>query len=118
MAYQLYWGDIHNHCGISYGHGTLENALKRAQGQLDFCSVTGHAFWPDMPTDRSKYERIINFHTEGFRKLAQCWEDVLRAFERYNKPGQFVTFTSYEWHSRASGDHCIYYLANGAGTAR
>jgi len=113
MTHQLYWGDIHNHCGISYGHGTLKSAIKRAQGQLDFCSVTGHAFWPDMPTDRSKYERIINFHTEGFRKLAQGWEEVLRTFEKYNNPGQFVTFTSYEWHSRASGDHCVYYPGAG-----
>ncbi len=109
MAYQLYWGDIHNHCGISYGHGKLEHALQRAREQLDFCSVTGHAFWPDMPTDRSKYERIINFHTEGFRKLAQGWDDVLRAFERYNDPGEFVTFVSYEWHSCEFGDHCVYY---------
>ena len=113
MAYQLYWGDIHNHCGISYGHGKLEDALQRALEQLDFCSVTGHAFWPDMPTDRSKYERIINFHTEGFQKLAQRWDDVLRAFERYNSPGRFVTFTSYEWHSCRSGDHCVYYPGAG-----
>lgn len=113
MAYQLYWGDIHNHCGISYGHGELEDALRRAREQLDFCSVTGHAFWPDMPTDRSKYERIINFHTEGFRKLAQGWDDVLKAFERYNDPGRFVTFTSYEWHSCESGDHCVYYPGSG-----
>jgi len=113
MPYQLYWGDIHNHCGISYGHGKLEDALQRAREQLDFCSVTGHAFWPDMPTDRAKYERIINFHTEGFRKLAQGWEDVLRMFERYNDPGLFVTFTSYEWHSCEFGDHCVYYPDTG-----
>jgi len=113
MAYQLYWGDIHNHCGISYGHGSLEDALKRAREQLDFCSVTGHAFWPDMPTDRSEYERIIDYHTEGFRKLARGWKDVLEAFERYNEPGRFVTFTSYEWHSCAYGDHCVYYPGAG-----
>lgn len=113
MSYQLYWGDIHNHCGISYGHGKLEDALKRAREQLDFCSVTGHAFWPDMPTDRSKYERIINFHTEGFQKIAKGWEDVLEAFRRYNDPGHFVTFTSYEWHSCEFGDHCVYLPGDG-----
>ena len=113
MTYQLYWGDIHNHCGISYGHGKLEDALRRAREQLDFCSVTGHAFWPDMPTDRSKYERIINFHTEGFRKVALGWENILKTFEEHNDPGKFVTFTSYEWHSCASGDHCVYYPGDG-----
>jgi hypothetical protein len=113
MAYKLYWGDIHNHCGISYGHGKMEDALKRAKEQLDFCSVTGHAFWHDMPTDRAKYERIINFHTEGFKKLAQGWEVVLKAFNKYNKPGEFITFTSYEWHSCEFGDHCVYYPGSG-----
>ncbi len=44
-----YYGDLHNHCGISYGHGSLEDALLNAREQLDFCSVTGHALWPDMP---------------------------------------------------------------------
>ena len=113
MTHQLYWGDIHNHCGISYGHGKLEDALERARGQLDFCSVTGHAFWPDMPADRSKYEHIIKFHTEGFQKLAQGWADVLSAFARYNDPGRFVTFASYEWHSCEFGDHCVYHPGDG-----
>ncbi|MBD3181552.1 DUF3604 domain-containing protein [Candidatus Poribacteria bacterium] len=109
MPYQLYWGDIHNHCGISYGHGKLEDALVRAREQLDFCSVTGHAFWPDIPTDRAKYERIINFHTEGFQKLAKSWQNILKAFQKYNDPGNFLTFISYEWHSCEFGDHCVYY---------
>ena len=26
----LYWGDLHNHCGISYGFGSLRNALEQA----------------------------------------------------------------------------------------
>ena len=45
---KIYWGDLHSHCAISYGEGDLENAIKRASQQLDFCSVTGHAFWPDI----------------------------------------------------------------------
>ena len=46
---QAYYGDLHNHCGISYGHGTMEEALANARERLDFCSITGHAHWPDMP---------------------------------------------------------------------
>ena len=109
MSYQLYWGDIHNHCGISYGHGNLIDALQRAREQLDFCSVTGHAFWPDMPTNRDQYAHIIDYHTKGFQKLSAGWADVLQTLENYNQPGKFVTFPSYEWHSREFGDHCVYY---------
>ena len=29
--YNLYWGDLHSHCSISYGHGTVEQALMRAK---------------------------------------------------------------------------------------
>ena len=38
----IYWGDIHNHCNISYGFGSQTNALKRAADHLDFCAVTGY----------------------------------------------------------------------------
>ena len=31
MTYQLFWGDLHSHCSISYGEGTVEQALLRAQ---------------------------------------------------------------------------------------
>ena len=41
---KLLFGDIHDHCGISYGYGSLENALKNALSHLDFVAVTGHAF--------------------------------------------------------------------------
>jgi hypothetical protein len=44
------FGDIHNHCGISYGHGTLQDAMENAALRLDFVSITGHAAWPDMDT--------------------------------------------------------------------
>lgn len=46
-----YWGDLHNHCAISYGSSTLKRALNNARAHLDFCTITGHAFWPDMPMD-------------------------------------------------------------------
>ena len=32
----VYVGDIHNHCGISYGYGSIENAVEFARSQLDF----------------------------------------------------------------------------------
>lgn len=108
MTYQLYWGDLHSHCSISYGHGTVEQALRRAREQLDFCSVTGHAFWPDMPTDRSRYAEIIDYHTTGFARLAKNWPQLLKLQDEATAAGDFIALPSYEWHSLASGDHNVY----------
>lgn len=108
MSYRLYWGDLHNHCSISYGHGTVEQALARAREQLDFCTVTGHAFWPDMPTDQSRYAEIIAYHHEGFGRLARNWVKLLAKLEAAHEDGRFVTLPSYEWHSREYGDHILY----------
>jgi len=104
---KLYWGDLHNHCDISYGYGSLENALQRAREHLDFCAVTGHAMWPDMPAPRPELEYLISYHLRGFAKLAAHWDEVRTTIERANKPGQFVTLQSYEIHSGAFGDHHI-----------
>ena len=106
--FNLYWGDLHSHCSISYGHGTIEEALTRARDQLDFCSVTGHAFWPDMPTDRDQYGEIIDYHTEGFARLAGNWPTLLQRHEEFSKDGSFIAFPSYEWHSLEFGDHNVY----------
>jgi hypothetical protein len=108
MAYQLYIGDLHSHCSISYGHGSVRQALLRARQQLDFCSITGHAFWPDMPTDRTVYGDIIDYHTQGFGRLARNWEQLLQEQELASEPGRFVALPSYEWHSLRYGDHNVY----------
>ena len=105
----VYYGDIHNHCGISYGHGTLEDAFANARLQLDFCSVTGHGHWPDMPRDEERLEGIVEYHEKGFAKLRQGWERVKAVTEANNKDDEFVTFLSYEWHCMKSGDHTIIY---------
>jgi hypothetical protein len=108
----LFWGDLHSHCSISYGHGTVEQALMRARGQLDFCSITGHAFWPDMPTDRSTYGEIIDYHNDGFATLARNWDELihLQSEGTIQSGGDedFIAFPSYEWHSLEFGDHNVY----------
>jgi len=109
--FNLYWGDLHNHCSISYGHGTVEQALMRARQQLDFCSVTGHAFWPDMPTDRSVYAEIIDYHNEGFATLARNWDRLIELQRAGTSNGEFIAFPSYEWHSLKYGDHNVYTAA-------
>ena len=104
-----FYGDIHNHCGLSYGHGRLDDALLRAKRQLDFVSITGHAHWPDMPVDDPRVAHIVDFHIDGFRKLRREWPNhfaTLRAFEEENS---FTVFPGYEIHSFEHGDYTIVY---------
>ena len=103
----VYWGDIHNHCGISYGYRSLENALTAAREHLDFCSVTGHAFWEDIPPRTPELAFMVDYHERGFARLAANWETVRRTLEEANMPREFVTFQSYEAHSRRYGDYYI-----------
>jgi hypothetical protein len=105
---RTYWGDLHSHCAISYGTGSLERALRAAAGHLDFASVTGHASWPDMPTDRGRYADVIDYHHEGFARFAHNWTEVQAITERHHAPGHFVPILSSEWHSIAVGDHNVY----------
>ena len=111
---RLFWGDLHSHCAISYGYGSLERAFALARQHLDFCSVTGHATWHDMPTDRERYGRIIDFHREGFERLKRNWKAFAETTRRHDRPGAFVTLPSYEWHSRRYGDHNVYFLEDDA----
>lgn len=104
---KIYFGDIHNHCGISYGYGSLKNALENARRHLDFVAVTGHAFWPDMPAVTKETEFLVNFHKKGFDKLKGNYEGNKALFEEYNKEGSFTTFIGYEMHSHYYGDHHI-----------
>ncbi len=110
MSDQVYWGDLHTHCAISYGYGSLERAFRLGREHLDFCAVVGHATWHDMPTDRERHGFIIDYHTEGFARLKRNWKTMQETVARYNEPGRFATFLSYEWHSCAYGDHNVYYL--------
>lgn len=102
----LYWGDLHNHCGISYGFGSLENALTIAEKHLDFCCVTGHAMWPDIYERNDDTAFIVDFHRKGFQKLNRGWDKVRDTVNRYNS-SRLVTFQSYEMHSSKWGDHHI-----------
>ena len=104
-----YYGDLHNHCGISYGHGALEDAFRNAREQLDFCAVTGHALWPDMPEPDARIQYIIDFHEAGFARLREGWDAVQATTAAFHAPGEFVTFLSFEMHSGADGDRTIVY---------
>jgi len=107
LGLRPFYGDIHNHSDLSYGHGSFPDALTKAALQLDFVSITGHAHWPDMPVDEPSVAHIVDFHVKGFAKLHKVWPghyDVLRAADR---PGEFTVFPGYEIHSGAHGDYTI-----------
>lgn len=106
---KLLFGDLHNHCGISYGHGSLEDALRNARERLDFVSVTGHAHWPDMPARDGEIDYIIDFHEEGFAKLKAGWPDMMRTLGEFNEEGRFVVFPGFEVHFCATGDRNVIY---------
>ena len=109
---KLFWGDIHNHCNISYAVGSLHNALERAKQQLDFCYIIGHGFEPESDKNNNgekRYNEINKMHASGARKLKKNWPKIQEYLKRYNKPNSFITFLGYEWHSLKHGDYCTYY---------
>ncbi len=107
--YQSFFGDIHNHCGISYAHGSLEDALNNARQRLDFVSVTGHAHWPDMPEPNEEIQYIIDFHEAGFAKLKTGWGRMMETLRSFNREGEFVVFPGFEVHFTSTGDRNILY---------
>jgi hypothetical protein len=104
-----YYGDIHNHCAVGYGHGSFGDALYNAQLQLDFAAVTVHAHWGDMPAADERLAAAVAYHQKGFARTKLAWHQVQAAVEGAYRPGHFVTFLAHEWHSLAYGDHNIYY---------
>ncbi len=103
------YGDIHNHCGISYGHGPLSDALANARERLDFVSVTGHAHWPDMPEAIPRRKATIEYHLKGFAKLKAGWSAMMEELREKNEEGEFVIFPAFEVHFCATGDRNILY---------
>ena len=103
----IYFGDIHNHCNLTYGHGDMRDAFEAACQQLDFVSVTPHAAWPDIPgKDDARLSWVIDYHTSAFKRLRETgWKEYVKMTNEYNKEGEFLTFLSYEYHSMKYGDH-------------
>jgi hypothetical protein len=104
-----YFGDLHNHCAVGYGHGSAEDAFENAGLQLDFAAVTPHAHWPDMPPGEARLDSTIEYHRSGFKRAQEEWERFREVVERFNQPGRFVTFLGFEWHSMQYGDHHVIY---------
>ena len=107
-----YFGDIHNHNNIGYGHGSLADSFHNARLQLDFMAVTPHAYWPDLPVEDERLADLVAYHQRGFERTREQWSTVREVVEANYEPGKFVTFLAFEWHSLEYGDHNVYF--NGA----
>jgi hypothetical protein len=91
-----YFGDLHNHCEVGYARGSLTRAFEIAGSQLDFYSCTPHSWWPDVPKmTQSKEQKWL----DGFEVTKRRWPEVQKLNSDYHRPGEFVTFPGYEWHS-------------------
>jgi hypothetical protein len=103
----IYFGDIHNHCNLTYGHGDMRDAFEAAKQQLDFLSLTPHAMWPGMPgKDDPRLAWVIDYHSQAFARLRNDgWPKYVAMTKEYNQEGKFVTFIGYEIHSMVYGDH-------------
>lgn len=109
--YSVFWGDLHNHSDLTYGHGSFEKALENAAQSLDFFTITPHAMWPDIDKleGNEPLEWVIDYHKTAFKRLRnpEVWSDYIEQLEKYNVPGKQVTFPSFEVHSLKYGDHVV-----------
>jgi hypothetical protein len=113
-----YYGDLHSHCAVGYGHGSLEDAFQNARLQLDFAAVTVHAHWPDIPAGEGRLTDLVDYHQRGFEKANDAWSYVQQAVEAQHQPGRFVTFLGQEWHSNQYGDHNVYFKGSSGDIVR
>ena len=74
---QAYYGDLHAHCEVGYGQGTVEDAYANARRQLDFASVTAHWQWPDIPDGEARLADYVAWHHGGFDRAAAGWPHLL-----------------------------------------
>jgi ribosomal protein S14 len=75
----LYIGDLHNHCNLTYRPGGMCDAFEAARQQLDFVAVA--------PLCKNDWRKCVDM-SKG-----------------YNEEKEFITFLSYECQDVKYGDH-------------
>jgi hypothetical protein len=99
-----YWADLHNHNDVGYGKGTLERSYLLAENSLDIYAFTPHGYWPDPPASDPK---MAQYHVEQFDRISALFPRVVETANARYRPGRFVTFIAYEWHSEGWGDYVV-----------
>jgi hypothetical protein len=84
-GFNVYYGDLHNHCNVSDGQGTIDNAYSYAKNvsQLDFFGLSDHA-------------NLIS---------ASEWTQIKNTANSYNQDGVFAAFYGFEWTTYLSYGH-------------
>ena len=100
----MYWADLHNHNNVGYGKGSLERSYALAENSLDVYAFSPHGFWPDPPASDPK---MAQYHLDTFERVKVEFPRVIEMANARYRPGKFVTFIAYEWHSVAWGDFVI-----------
>jgi hypothetical protein len=94
--YNLYWGDLHGHSGLSpdafFSSPDQYYRYGRDVAQLDFAALTDH----DAPW--------------GLASVPKRWKISVDATRRYQAEGHYVTFFAYEWTSGSGLDCFIHTL--------
>jgi len=85
--YNIYFGYLHAHCGISDGDGTPLEAYRHArdQGGLDFFALTDHG------------EHL------GLWPWEDKWGQLIEAADATYEPGRFVSLYGFEWSNPVLG---------------
>lgn len=103
---KLYWADLHNHNSVGYAKGSLERSYDIAKRHLDVFAFTAHSRWHDLPKmPQDKHLKWV----KGFEGVKKAWPEVQKLAAAHYKPGEFVTFVAFEWHSSQFGDYCLIY---------
>ena len=101
---RICWADLHNHNEIGYGVGTLERSYALAEALLDVYAFVPHGHWPDPPATDPK---LLSEHEAGFERVGKRFSEVVRAANEHYRPGKFVSFVAFEWHSSEWGDYQV-----------
>lgn len=91
-AWNIYFGDIHQHSTFSDGDVEPEALLRkvRESGVVDFMALSDHSQYFDSPEDW---------------KASKQWAELKRLADQYNEDGKFVAMAAFEWskNSQAGG---------------
>jgi hypothetical protein len=90
---RVFFGELHSQMRNSMGTGTTEEFFTwgRDVAGLDFCGPANH-------------------YNHRYEVTDEMWREVVNTANRFNEPGRFATFVSYEWGGvNRSGHKNVYY---------